>query len=194
MRLEPIEKPRSLLVRFAFWLSRRQLGKVMTPLKVIYARMPKLLMAQRKLYNLMEDDTLEPELRALISTHISSLNSCGFCGDLHQAVAIQKEQVPEVLLLALPDFRTNSYFSTRQRAVLSFAEELTLEKDVSDGTFAAVQEHFDQTEIVFLNWYVAMINYLNLMARGLKIESDGFCELARQKRRPKLANEEVASV
>ena len=42
MRLAPIEQPRSLLVRIAYWLSKRQLGKVMTPLKVIYARAPRL--------------------------------------------------------------------------------------------------------------------------------------------------------
>ena len=47
MRLEPIEKPRGLLMRIAYWLSRRQLGGVMSPLKVIYARAPKLAWTER---------------------------------------------------------------------------------------------------------------------------------------------------
>ncbi len=40
MRLEPIEKPKGLMMRIAYWMTRRQLGKVMTPMKVIYPRMP----------------------------------------------------------------------------------------------------------------------------------------------------------
>ena len=35
MRVQPVEKPRGLVNRIAYWMSRRQLGKVMTPLKVV---------------------------------------------------------------------------------------------------------------------------------------------------------------
>jgi hypothetical protein len=47
MRLAPIEKPPGLLLRIAYWLSRRQLGGVMSPLKVIYARAPSLSWTSR---------------------------------------------------------------------------------------------------------------------------------------------------
>jgi len=30
MRLEPIEKPKELMMRIAYWMTRRQFGKVMT--------------------------------------------------------------------------------------------------------------------------------------------------------------------
>jgi hypothetical protein len=40
MRLEPIEKPKGLRMRIAFWMTRRQLGKVITPIKVLYPRVP----------------------------------------------------------------------------------------------------------------------------------------------------------
>jgi hypothetical protein len=43
MRLEPIEQPQGLLMRIAFWMTRRQLGKVITPMKVMYPRMPGVL-------------------------------------------------------------------------------------------------------------------------------------------------------
>src|SRR6185369_1619682 len=42
-RIEPIERPANLFTRFAYWMMKRQLGKVMTPAKVVYARMPKSL-------------------------------------------------------------------------------------------------------------------------------------------------------
>ena len=44
----------SLLVRFAYWMSRRKLGKVMTPLKVVFARIPKLLFAQWGITRVLE--------------------------------------------------------------------------------------------------------------------------------------------
>ena len=40
MRLQPIEKPKRLMMRIAYFMTRRQLGKVMTPMKVVLARMP----------------------------------------------------------------------------------------------------------------------------------------------------------
>lgn len=43
MRLEPIDKPKGLTMRFAFWMTRRQLGKVITPMKVLYPRMSGML-------------------------------------------------------------------------------------------------------------------------------------------------------
>jgi hypothetical protein len=38
--LSPVEKPKSLLVKLAYAMTRRQFGKVLTPVKVVYARMP----------------------------------------------------------------------------------------------------------------------------------------------------------
>ena len=42
MRLEPIEKPRNPLLKLAYWMSRRQLGAVISPPRVIYARSPRI--------------------------------------------------------------------------------------------------------------------------------------------------------
>jgi hypothetical protein len=38
MRLEPIEKPKGLMMRIAYWMTRRQFGKVMTLMKLEIAR------------------------------------------------------------------------------------------------------------------------------------------------------------
>src|SRR5207247_9805295 len=40
MRLDPIEKPNGFITRMAYWGTRRRFGKVMTPMKVVLARMP----------------------------------------------------------------------------------------------------------------------------------------------------------
>ena len=40
MRLRPIEKPKGLMMKIAYFMTRRQFGKVMMPMKVVLARMP----------------------------------------------------------------------------------------------------------------------------------------------------------
>jgi hypothetical protein len=37
MRLRPIEHPRGLMMRFAYWMARRKFGRVITPMKVVTA-------------------------------------------------------------------------------------------------------------------------------------------------------------
>jgi len=39
MRLQPIEKPKRLMMRIAYFMTRRQFGKVMSPMKVVLAGM-----------------------------------------------------------------------------------------------------------------------------------------------------------
>ena len=38
--LPPIEKPRGIFLKMVFYFTKRQFGKVMTPMKVFVARMP----------------------------------------------------------------------------------------------------------------------------------------------------------
>jgi len=176
-RLQPIDKPRSLLVRLAFWISRRRLGKVMMPLRVVYARFPRLLMASRGFMTLSEDDRVVPaRLRHLVSTWVSQLNGCGFCEDLHRAEAVHHGAPIEHVPLA--DFRNCSQLTNAEKAALAFAEEVTLYKRVEDATFAELGEHYSESQVVRLTWYLATVNYYNTMAVALGMGSDGLCAIA----------------
>jgi AhpD family alkylhydroperoxidase len=178
MRLAPIDEPRGLLMRLAYWLSRRQLGGVMSPLKVIYARAPALAWSSVA-YGAIEAKglTLPPDLRLLITTQSSLLNGCGFCADLHMAQAVQARLGLE-RFKALPDVATSPLFSERERAVLAYTEEATKRRTVSDATFEALRKHANEREIVEITWLNAVGNFFNLMAVPLGLESDGFTELA----------------
>jgi len=178
MRLAPIEKPRGLLLRIAYGLSRRQLGGVMSPLKVIYARAPKLTWTSA-VVTWTEDKglSLEPALRLLIITQSSLLNGCSFCADLHMAQAVQARLGLE-RFKALPDFATSSLFSERERAVLAYTEEVTRRRSASDAVFETLLEHASEKEIVEITWLNAVGNMFNLMAVPLQLESDDFTALA----------------
>lgn len=178
MRLEPIEKPKGLLMRIAFWMTRRQFGKVMTPMKVLYPRMPGMLKLS---YEIAKFETkgirLETGLHFMVVMLASQINGCGFCMDLARAMAI-REHLGMEKFNALSEYRVNPLFSDRERAALTYVEKATRHKRVSDAVFGALRGHFSDWEIAEITWLNALENYYNLINVPLEIESDGFCAIA----------------
>jgi hypothetical protein len=65
-RVAAIEKPSNPVLRAIFAIARWRFGKVLGPLKVIYARKPRLLSIARRMMKQADALSLSPELRALI--------------------------------------------------------------------------------------------------------------------------------
>jgi AhpD family alkylhydroperoxidase len=181
MRLEPIERPKGLLLKIAYWLSRRQMGAVISPLKVVYARSTRIARAGFGLVRTMESGlSLDPELKLLVVTQSSLLNGCGFCADLHAAQAVQAK-IGREKWADLTRYAESPHFSERERAALAYTEEATRHRHVVDATFETLRKHFDEREIVELTWLNAVGNYFNLLAMPLGLESDGLVEIAVQR-------------
>ena len=181
MRLEPIEKPKDFMMRMAYWGIKRQMGKVITPFKVVTARMPGSLKFTNEIVKFeTRKIRLEPELHYLIVALVSQINCCHFCYDLVRSRAM-RENVGLEKLNALMHFRVNSMFSPRERAALAYVEEATQSKRVSDATFSEFRKHFTDWEIAEITWLNALENYYNLINIPLEIGSDGFCALVRAK-------------
>jgi len=182
MRLEPIDKPRGLMMNLAFWMTRRQFGKVMMPMRILYPRVPGMMKAA---YEIVKFEThgisLEPELHYLIATLASRINGCDFCLDLGRSMAL-REHLDMAKFDALGDYATSPLFSGRERAALAYVEETIRFKHVSDATFSALREHFNEREIVEITWLNALENFYNLINIPLEIGSDGFCALVRHTR------------
>ena len=178
MRLATIENPRHIMTRRAYRMMERQFGKVPTPLKVIYARKPRLLPLLMLITRTVDRGiSLDPQMRLLLLNFVDKLNGCSFCGDYRLAIAVQKRMGLDKFR-ALDDFRANDLFTARESAALVYAEETTLQKSVSDETFAELQQHFSDVEIVELTWLIAIENYFNLMKLALRLNSDGLQQLA----------------
>ncbi|HYE94966.1 MAG TPA: carboxymuconolactone decarboxylase family protein [Rubricoccaceae bacterium] len=177
--LAPVEEPKTLFQRLAFWVSRRQYGKVLTPLKVVYARKPRLVFLAQHIAHTMEHGlSLDPELNALVSVYVARLNGCAFCQDLHLAQAIQKKIGVE-RFAQLEQFATSPLFTIKERAALAFVDEAARNRRVSPATFAAARAHFSETEIVELVWLNAAQHYFNLQSSVLGFGSDELVEAAR---------------
>ena len=172
MRLEPIEQPRSALMRLVYRISVRQFGKVIGPMKVIYARKPRLLRIAAQIARTMDRGlTIDPALRFLVQVQAARLNGCTFCEDLALAQVTRQKLGPE-RFRALENFRASDLFTPREKAALAYTEEVTLHRHAGDDTWAEARRHFSDVEMVELTWVNAAENYFNLQAHALGIGSD----------------------
>jgi alkylhydroperoxidase family enzyme len=180
--LPPIENPPSLLVKLAYAMTRGQFGKVLTPVKVVYSRMPVAFgMFVGKIAKLDKKLTLSPELAMLVREQVARINVCEFCMDIGRAFAIQAS-MSEAKFDALADYKTNPLFSEAERSVLDYVTELTREKKVNPKTFERMATHFSERAICEIVWLVASEHFYNMTNIGLNIHSDMLCDISRKKR------------
>lgn len=180
MRLKPIENPSNPLLKFAYWMSTRQFGKVLSPLKVIYSRKLPLLWLSLKLSKFEEkQNSLPPDLRFFIKIAAAAQNGCTFCTDIGMALAVKnKIGTDKFNALLSDDVSKQSVFSKNERAVYAFVREYAEVKNVSDETFADLQRLFTDTEIVEIVAINAFEQYYNAIAIPLGIHSDGLQKIA----------------
>ncbi len=180
MRLQPIEQPRGPMMRMAYWMTRRKFGKVITPLKVVTARVPKSMRVSYEIAKMMEHGfSLDEELQFLLHTHIAQVNQCHFCIDIGEAMVVSQGGSLEKIN-KLPNYREDPAFTPAQRAALAYVEEVSQTKTAGDATFAELRRHFSDDQIAEITLLNAFENYYNLINRPLGIESDGLCALAKK--------------
>ena len=177
-KLAPIENPSGLIMKLVYWLTKKQFGKVMTPVKVIYSRLPLSFGTFiQKLEKLEQKYELPKYIAVLVRTHVAQLNTCGFCIDIGKMEVIKHFPDQQEKFFSVSSFKTSPLFTERERAALLFAEELTLHKKISDETFAKAQKHFSERELVEIAWAVTREHIYNIMNLAFDIESDGFCQI-----------------
>lgn len=180
MRLNPIEKPGSLALRFAYWWSRRQFGKVIMPMKLIYARRPKLMWIASKIFGYQEKAvSIDQSLVLLIQARVSMLNGCAFCNDLVLAEAVRKKLGAQKFF-ALGDGAEAKALGEKEQAAVDFVDEYAKERRVSDETFARLRRFFSDEEVIDIIAVNAFEQYFNAFAVPLEIESDGLRRTAEE--------------
>jgi alkylhydroperoxidase family enzyme len=179
--LPPIDRPRGLLLKMVYFFTRRQFGKVATPIAVFSARMPVAFMLfYGKVSRLDRKLALPSQTAVLIRERVASINTCLFCMDATRWYAMRESADNLARFDALPHYRTSPLFSDAERAALDFATELTSSKQVEPGTFERLTRHYSEREICDIVWLVASEHLYNMSNIGLNIGSDGLCELSQQ--------------
>jgi alkylhydroperoxidase family enzyme len=168
-------------MKLAYALSRRQFGKVLTPLKVAYARLPfAFALFSFKIGKLDKKLQLPTETAFLIREQVARINVCLFCMDIGRSFAI-KATMNEAKFDALEQYHTSALFSDAERAALDYVTELTREKKVGAETFARLAQHYTPRAICEIVWLVASEHFYNMTNIGLNIHSDMLCDITRRR-------------
>lgn len=174
-RIAPIENPKSIKLKLAYWFAKKKFGKVVTPMKVVQSRMPETLSLSQKLMSTEENLSLPDDLIFYIKSYVATLNGCTFCIDIAKAAAEDNVEIQKYEQLL--NYESSDLFSEAERAALKYVEQATQQKDVSDEVFENLREYFTETEIVEITWLNAMENYYNLINKPLQIGSDNLCSV-----------------
>lgn len=181
--LPAIEKPSGLIMKLAYFFTRRQFGKVLTPLKVHSARLPSAFgLFYGKISKLDKKLTLSPEMVMLVREQVARINVCLFCIDIGRSFTI-KASMNQAKFDALADYRTSNLFSEAERAALDYVTELTKVKKINPDTFARMQRHYSERQICEIVWLVASEHLYNMTNIGLNIHSDMLCDIGLKSRK-----------
>jgi AhpD family alkylhydroperoxidase len=117
----------------------------------------------------VDDSGLEKTLTELVKLRASQINGCAFCLQYHLDTA-RKLGVPADKLDLVAAWREAGVFSLREMAALAWTETLTeMTADVtSDEAYAALLQHFTETEAMFLTVAIGTINQWNRIAVALR--------------------------
>ncbi|HLH96568.1 MAG TPA: carboxymuconolactone decarboxylase family protein [Xanthobacteraceae bacterium] len=179
--LPPIEHPDGLLMKFVYAMTRRQFGKVLTPVKVYAARLPPAFgQFYGKISQLDKKLELPAETVMLIREQVARINVCLFCMDIGRWATI-KASMNQAKFDALEDYATSPLFSEAERAALDYVTELTREKKVEAALFARLQSHYSPRQICEIVWLVASEHVYNMTNIGLNIHSDMLCDISKRK-------------
>lgn len=180
--LKPIEKPNSWAMKLAYFFTKKQFGKVITPLKVYSARLPLAFGKWAgEISGLDKKLILPQETALLVREWVARMNICLFCIDIGRYEIIKKN-MNEVKFDALEEYPTNPLFTEAERAALDYAAELTRNKKVQKDTFARLGKFYSEREICEIIYLIVSEHVYNLTNLGLNIHSDRLCDLTKNRK------------
>ena len=110
-------------------------------------------------------------LLELLRLHVSTLNGCDFCIQMHTAELL-KHNEPQSRIDAVSCWQSSEAFTPRERAALAYADSVTniQQTHVSDEEYAAVNKFFSGKDLADLTLAIAGINTWNRLAIPFRSE------------------------
>ena len=178
--LPAIETPHGLMMKLVYLFTRKQFGKVITPVKVFSARMPLSFgIFVGKIGKLDKKLSISQEIVLLIRERVARINVCLFCIDIGRAFTIQS-QMNQDKFDALEEYKTSPLFTNAERAMLDYVTELTAYKKVDPETFKQLSHYYSERQICDIVWVIASGHVYNISNIGLNIHSDMLCDIAKK--------------
>ncbi len=138
-----------------------------------FALVPDLMVQARDclLGMLGPDRQLDPQLRELAILRTGIVGDSRFEYSQHMKVA-RTVNIPEAKLAAIKGWTTSGLFSPAERAVMAATDELLARNLVEDATFAELQRHLSDPQILELFYAIGLWRMHGLITRALHLEYD----------------------
>jgi alkylhydroperoxidase family enzyme len=138
-----------------------------------FALVPDLLvMARNSLMTLLQPGRrLDPKLRELVILRTGIVGDSKFEYSQHMKVA-RIVGVPEEKLTAIKGWATSELFTPVEWVVMAATDEILSRNRVEDETFAALQAHLSDPEILELFVVIGLWRMHGLIVRALHLEYD----------------------
>jgi len=175
--VELVSRPRGLLGRMAFRMSRRRVGAVAEPVAAA-AHHGGVLAAVGALEGVAQVGwrRIDPQLRGLVLQLSAARIGCSWCVDFGYYEQVSAGADP-AKVRAVVDWRTSSCFDDRERAALEYTEAATATPVTVPAELAErLHRHFDDAELVELAAWVAIENLRSRFNGGLGLRSQGFSD------------------
>ena len=172
-----VTKGTGLVSRLALRYSRRRFGTVVEPAAAA-AHHSGVLLAMGALETVVERGwrRLQPELRWLVVQSSAGDIGCSWCTDYGYFEGVERGVDP-AKVRAVAQWRDSDLFDPRERAVLEYAEALTMTPAaVPEELVERLHRHFSDAEIVELVAWAALENFRSRLNAGLGLRSQGFSD------------------
>ena len=138
-----------------------------------FALVPDLMVQARDcLLGMLEPGRqLNPQLRELAILRTGIVGDSRFEYSQHMKVA-RTVNIPEAKLAAIKGWTTSGLFSPVERAVMAATDELLSRNLVEDATFAELQRHLSDPQILELFYAIGLWRMHGLITRALHLEYD----------------------
>jgi len=134
------------------------------------AHRPEVLKNFVPLYGaIMGPGSVDRRTKELVYLTASYANQCAYCTAAHVAAG-RKAGISEDEMRAL-ESEQDAGFSASEWAAIAYARELTRKADAPE-TRAALNEHFNDEQIVELTLVAAMANFTNRFNNGLDLQPE----------------------
>jgi AhpD family alkylhydroperoxidase len=152
-----------------------QSGSGIEPIE-IWAYQPKMMMAMGKFNQaLRKGSSVDERLKNLIELKGAQMIGCEFCVDLGSQIC-RNAGLRDEELLALPDYRSSSLFTDREKVALDYTVAvMRTPVEMTDELFSRVKEHFSEKQMVEITALLTLVN-LDRFNAAFGIGSAGFSE------------------
>ena len=145
----------------------------------VFALRPHIFDHATSLFGMVADKSVSPldgKIRELAVLRVGFTQASQFVFSQH-CKAARRAKVTEEQIAAIPSWSVSDSFSPKERAILAYVDCLILEGGrVPDATFAALQSHFSDEDILEVTYHALTYNLHAITCKALRLEYDDVAE------------------